>query len=177
MPRTISALMAICVIAVAAPAFAQNTKQTLDDHENRITNLEGDVQDLDGRVTALEGNGNGQGGPLVFVGYSMETVTGHEGIVGLTQACHGDFGTTSRVCTSKEFILSSDIEAPASDAWVNPYFIENEIDFSGQDGPPNGSCNSWGAGGNLGLAIRSNGAFVQATCDNSRSVTCCAPAP
>ena len=116
------------MIAVAAPAFAQSTKARLADHENRITALEGGVQDLDGRVTALEGAGNGNGdgpvGPLVFVGYSTDIITGLEGIVGLTQACHGDFGTTSRVCTTKEFILSSDIEAPATAAWINPEYID-----------------------------------------------------
>ena len=61
MPRTISALAAVCVIAIAAPAFAQSLRPQVEDHENRITDLEGDVQGLDGRVTALEGNGNGQG--------------------------------------------------------------------------------------------------------------------
>ena len=74
MPKTISALVVICVIAIAVPAFAQSTKTILGDHENRITDLEGDVAALDGRVTALEGNGNGQGGPFVFVGFSATTV-------------------------------------------------------------------------------------------------------
>jgi hypothetical protein len=60
MPKTISALVAVCVIAVAAPAFAQSTKTILQDHENRITDLEGDALALDGRVSGQYHDGRGE---------------------------------------------------------------------------------------------------------------------
>ena len=74
---------------------------------------QGDVQALDGRVTALEGNGNGQGGPFVFENFSAAVVDGGDGVTGLTDACN-----PARVCTTKEFMLSTDIAAPGADAWI-----------------------------------------------------------
>ena len=114
-----------------SPAFAQSTKAILADHEARITDLEGDVQDLDGRVTALEGNGNGQGGQFVFVRFSAATVLGDVGVSGLTGAC-----SPARVCTTKEFMLSTDTDDPGANAWILPEIVgvfsgEKLVDFRG----------------------------------------------
>ena len=152
MPRTISALMAVCVIAVAAPAFAQQGKKDTP-----------------------------SGGPMVFVGYSTDIITGLEGIVGLTQACHGDFGTTARVCTTKEFILSSDIEAPATISWIlaEYYDASGGVDYSGKSGGIGDlSCDSWGGNSRQSaLVVQPTGRInKRGPCDDARSVTCCAPA-
>jgi hypothetical protein len=153
--------MAICVIAVAAPAFAQQGKKDTS-----------------------------SGGPMVFVGYSMDTVAGDAGIVGLTQACHGDFGTTARVCMAKEFILSSDIEPPATAAWLNldvdviSYYQTNAGSLNQL------TCDWWSStsadfGNHRALAVLPNGQVSDAgstnanqrSCDIARPVTCCGPAP
>ena len=181
-----SALAVGLLVLGSASAFAQSTKailadhEKLADHENRITDLEGDVQDLDGRVTALEGNGNGngQGGPFVFVGFSESTVVGRVGVDGLTGQC----GVSARVCTTKEFMLSTDIDAPGGDgAWILPEIVAATgtscVDFSGREDTPciHFSCSGWGSGGE-GMSVNSDGALVFADCDISRFVTCCGPA-
>ena len=183
MPKTFSALVAVCMIAVAAPAFAQSTKAILADHENRITALEGDVLALDGRVTALEGagngNGNGQGGPLVFVGFSTTTVLGDVGVDGLTGQCD----VSARVCMTKEFMLSTDTDEPVGDgAWLLPEIVAVTgttcVEFSGRDvsGCTNLSCSGW-AGSGTGMSVNTAGAIVVAGCATLRFVTCCGPAP
>ena len=116
MHRLFSGLAVGLLVLGSAPALAD------DDDEDRITDLEGDVLALDGRVTALEGNGNGngQGGPLVFEGYSSTTVLGDVGVTGLTDECSG----SARVCTTKEFMLSTDIAAPPGvGAWILPEIV------------------------------------------------------
>ena len=166
-------------------AFAQNTKATLEDHENRITDLEGDVQALDGRVTALEGNGNGngQGGPFVFDGYSTATVLGDVGVTGLTDACN-----PARVCTTKEFMLSTDIAAPGADAWILSKIVDVTsfegqatqcIDFSGVSRDcEKAACRGWTSAGSLeaGSVVTTAGGISSGNCSVPHPVTCCAPA-
>ena len=134
--------------------------------------------------------GTSSGGSMVFVGYSTDIVAGDAGIVGLTQACHGDFGTTARICTPKEFILSSDIAAPLTAAWLNLDldFISHYLTDAGNLNQL--TCAFWSSasadsGSFRGLAVLPNGqvsgpgsvASNQRSCDVARPVTCCAPAP
>jgi len=166
--RTLSLALAVGLIVLGnGSAFAQNTKATLEDHENRITDLEGDVQALDGRVTALEGNGNGQGGPLVFDSFSAAMVLGNVGVTGLTDACGA-----ARVCTTKEFMLSLNIDMPVGAAWILPTMVAGTstqcVEFSGlQASCSLFSCSGWTNIGtaSTGMVVTGAGGIATAACN------------
>ena len=157
MPKTISALAAICVIAVAAPAFAQQGKKDTS-----------------------------SGGLMVFVGYSTEEVLGDAGVTGLTRACGSDFGEQARVCTTEEFMLSTDTDEPGvNHAWILPVFFGSEganiVDYSGAAaGHKQMSCEGWTSDATTGIVVTTGGGIIAqggiTECNVLRQVTCCAPA-
>ena len=121
----------------------------------------------------------------MFVGYSEDTVTGGEGIIGLNLPC-AEFGA-ARVCTTKEFMLSINTDEPAASAWIlseivgvsggAPDVQPQCTDFSGDSRDcDQATCNSW-AGGLLGLVVTDAGGGIETRqCNLPNPVTCCAPA-
>jgi hypothetical protein len=115
------------------------------------------------------------GGPDRFVGFSTSTVLGNATILGMHAACQTDFGPSSRMCTSKEYIH----------AWVHPEpGLAANQDFSGtldvvacRDGITSGPIGFWTGLSGPSLTISVNG-YMQnnSSCAIPRPVTCCAPA-
>ncbi len=60
-----------------------------------------------------------------FVGFTddvptaTDTINGGQGMLAMHALCHDDFGPDARMCTSKEFWLSPNAEAPGASAWMH----------------------------------------------------------
>jgi len=122
-----------------------------------------------------------------FIGFTdtlPNTIDGGQGMIAMHELCQDDFGPNSRMCTSEEFWLSPNAEAPAADAWLHPVFLEERsLDFSGvEQANSTLSCAGWTSIGDAtpGLVVTTAGkSAVRSTfgfsCNVARPVTCCAP--
>ncbi len=118
-----------------------------------------------------------------FVGFTddatnalADTIDGGQGMLAMHALCQDDFGENARMCTSEEFWLSRNAEAPSTDAaWVHVPFGQSLSDFSGV--PTNDNCFGWSRTPAWGSTIRPNGqlgvAEVDIQCVTARPVTCC----
>jgi hypothetical protein len=111
-----------------------------------------------------------------FLGFSSGTINGGQGMLQMHGVCQLEFGSSARLCTSKEFWLSPNATAPATvSAWLHPIpFSSGGSDFSG--GTPE-SCNGWRDGtSNLnGLVVNTAGKPDISRCDLQSCVACCVP--
>ena len=90
--------------------------------------------------------------------------------------CQDDFGP-SRMCTSKEFWLSLNAEAPLlQSAWLHPEVVAG-VDFSGAQvfGQGQLSCFGWASTAAIGLVVTTSGKAAGETCLVAKRVTCCVP--
>ncbi len=67
-----------------------------------------------------------KGSVYVFVGFTddapgalPDTIDGGQGMLAMHALCQDDFGAGSRMCTSKEFWLSPNAEAPTVNSWLH----------------------------------------------------------
>jgi len=93
--------------------------------------------------------------------------------------CQDDFGPDTRMCTSEEFWLSPNAEAPAADAWLHFTYLGTNTDFSGLEGAASTlTCGGWKSpsANQRGLVVTTAGkADLPMGCDMLRPVTCCEP--
>lgn len=125
-----------------------------------------------------------------FVGFSIGTISGSQGIVSMHALCQLDFGPDARMCISEEYFTSATAAEPLSRAWLHPTIVGNSLpstsssgltDFSGVSSERfrTLNCNGWQRGAtDLGLALEalSAGKPVFNSCADPIAVTCCAPA-
>ena len=123
-----------------------------------------------------------------FIGFThthdaFHTIAGDQGMILMHALCQDDFGLDSRMCTSEEFWLSPNAEAPAApaagaaDAWLHIQSLT--VDFAGlaQNPPADGSinCRGWTNLDTVTVVVTTDGKPNLATCNVTRPVTCCAP--
>jgi len=101
-------------------------------------------------------------------------------MIAMHALCQDDFGPDVRMCTSEEFWLSPNAEAPAADAWLHPTLVPGLGDFSAGGGGEAQfmSCNGWRSAfdSSRGLVVTTAGKpDILLGCDMLRPVTCCAP--
>ena len=111
-----------------------------------------------------------------FVGFSTGTINGGQGMLEMHALCQADFGSSARLCTSKEFFLSPTATAPTTDSWCHPspggQF--GQYDFTGMFLSADGStCDGWGNTSGSGFLIRSVGRPGTGACSVARPVACC----
>lgn len=124
--------------------------------------------------------------PYRFVGFSTGQINGTGGYNSRYALCQMDYGSYARMCTSKEYILSSKVSsAPSYRAWLNPEIVAAapnaegltiSVDYSGQIAIPSAhSCEQWyrNDAGISGLTITENGAIRLSPCNEARAVACC----
>ncbi len=114
-------------------------------------------------------------GVFEFVGFSIGTVDGAAGILGMHSTCQADFGPDSRMCTVEEYWRSPSAASPGlTPAWLHPggvVFLRSAV---------TGDCRGWSSTDSSGAVVRENvglGNIVQVVellCDIARPVTCCA---
>lgn len=137
---------------------------------------------------------NVSGGDSEFVGFTLGTITGGEGIVAMNAVCQLEFGTDARLCTSEEYFTSASAAEPLARAWLHPTVVGNTatglsnrqlLDFSGLGASrfgssnfPSLSCNGWQSTSNSALTLEAlqGGKPLLGSCADSNAVTCCAPA-
>ncbi len=115
-----------------------------------------------------------------FIGFTDPgTIDGGQGMLDMHALCQDDFGPDARMCTSEEFWLSPNAEAPTADAWLHLTYVGGGADFSGIDAAASTlSCSAWtiASSGNRGLVVTTAGKSAPILgCNTPRPVTCCAP--
>jgi hypothetical protein len=133
--------------------------------------------------TARDWNISGPTGPqgpqgpsdlFKFVGFSTGSINGGQGMLQMHAVCQVDYGSSARMCTSKEFWLSPNATAPTTNpAWLHPSTSDGN-DFSA----PGGSCVAWtdGTSNAVGLVVGTSGKpEFSHRCDFQGLVTCCVP--
>ncbi len=122
-----------------------------------------------------------KGSVSVFVGFTddatnalPDTIDGLQGMLAMHALCQDDFGPNARMCTSEEFWLSPNAEAPLADAWFHSASQYLNIDFTGF-GNANANCGGWiGPFNGLGYVVTTDGKVGRPQCGTLRPVTCCA---
>ena len=121
-----------------------------------------------------------------FVGFSTATLSGSAGIFVMNAACHADFGTNSRMASSREILDSTTqpILNSSSTAWVRPVIVAGSgnassqyvWDYSGLSHfRADISCGGWSTTIKEGISINGNGIFAVGLCGALKSVACSAP--
>jgi hypothetical protein len=128
-----------------------------------------------------------------FLGYAENTKGANIGVVEMHKVCQDAYANDeARMCTSKEFWTSPNIESPVgSAAWIQPsivatYVLSTELfprfaDFSGGYFKlTHANCLQWSsAATNVNIQgaciIEGLGAVTYCGCDQDLMVTCCAP--
>ena len=102
------------------------------------------------------------------------TIDGGQGMLAMHALCRDDFGENARMCTSEEFWLSPNAEAPlVLNSWLHPTRVGN-FSFIGI---AIAHCAAWTtfSAGTAGFVIKPDGkpsiAIVEASCDIARPVT------
>ncbi len=136
--------------------------------------------------------------PYRFVGFSDPTnlLVGGPGLPALYDACQDSvtgFGPEARMCSTREFILSTNVDFPtATHAWIRPTIVGSGgglmLDISGhsENTVPNSidfTCRGWtkifaGSGlvvRGMGVGTQSPGGISLSGCEQLGQVTCCAP--
>ena len=119
-----------------------------------------------------------------FVGFTDDTadagldvIDGGQGMLAMHALCQDEFSLDARMCTSKEFWLSPNAEAPSfADAWLHSDRQGSSNDFTGI--VINFNCLGWSASGfSTGYGVTTAGKpAIGLSCAIDRPVTCCAPA-
>ncbi len=134
-------------------------------------------------------------GAAEFIGFTVGTIDGGQGIVAMNALCQLEFGVDARFCTSEEYFTSASAAEPLARAWLHPTIVaatgtgttnRQVVDFSGLPSLPVGSnpfaglsCNGWQAvtrDNGLALEALAAGKPVRSFCGDVNAVTCCAPA-
>ncbi len=121
-----------------------------------------------------------------FVGFTDEafnglddTINGGQGMIAMHAFCQDDFGPDARMCTSKEFWLSPNAEAPSADAWLHTKPFQttafSPTDFTGFANPIE-NCRGWTiTAAGAAAIVTTDGKPAIEGCNLARPVTCCEP--
>jgi len=137
-------------------------------------------------------------GEYRFVGYSTDTTDGRPGggIAGMHAICQESYGSTARMCTTKDYMLSPTATPPTSfalRAWIQPLIqgivIEGDVlltlDWSGAykynswprtDAPASANCMGWAwdSEERTGMVLTNEGVPSWfGLCSDELRVTCC----
>jgi len=134
-----------------------------------------------GNETNCDGTGAPGSGVFQFVGFTddvdnglADTIDGGQGMLEMNALCRDDFGPEARMCLDREFWLSPNAEAPATDdAWLH---VAVNQSFTGSS--PTNSCGGWSSSNSSGVGstVLTTGLPARSTCNTFRPITCCAPA-
>ena len=107
-----------------------------------------------------------------FIGFTdtddvNHTIASDQGMILMHALCQDDFGPNSRMCTSEEFWLSPNAEAPAAQS---SWFLTDGVTGGNQH-----TCNAWTSttDGIFGLVVTTDGKTGKGGCDVAHPVTCC----
>jgi hypothetical protein len=170
-----SAVVALVAAFLAVHVSAQTIKQV------EVINFP-DPQNVTGQVEVTNLPTCEAPARFQLVGFSSETFTGGQGVLGFTAACGAEF-PGSRMCTSVEAMETVRVPSGLSgSAWIRPVFVdvgELAVDVSGvhRSHAVELTCDGWHANLLTGLLITAEGAFTYDICTSAFSVACCAPVP
>ena len=119
-----------------------------------------------------------------FIGFTdtddvTHTINGGQGMLAMHELCQDDFGLDARMCTSKEFWLSPNAEAPGADAWLHTKPFQttafSPTDFTGFANPIE-NCRGWTiTAAGAAAIVTTDGKPAIEGCNLARPVTCCEP--
>jgi hypothetical protein len=123
-----------------------------------------------------------------FIGFTndatnalADTIDGGQGMLAMHALCQDDFGPDARLCTSEEFWLSPNAEAPTVNSWLHSVGPGGTSDFMASS-ITRKSCQGWATSSDqgTGMVVKPDGkpefsSLLHAGCDVARPVTCCAP--
>lgn len=117
-----------------------------------------------------------------FVGITTSTVAGDAGMMAMNRLCSAEVVAGSRMCTTREALLTLDPPVVTNRAWIHPYLVgfTGTIagDFSGLGLNISTACAAWSstAGTNSGIALFPAGRISTLSCILPAAIACCAVA-